>query len=112
MRFNKIFLIAIFILSINFNLFPNNFKIISRQGETSIIVNEENSNMDFKKSFPNDYFSVSTKESSYLVLDNSQKSIILMPSAKLTFENDRFTLNYGYMYIKTKHNDDIQIILK
>ena len=111
MRFNKIFLIAIFILSINFNLFPNNFKIISRQGETSIIVNEENSNMDFKKSFPNDYFSVSTKESSYLVLDNSQKSIILMPSAKLTFENNRFTLNYGYMYIKTKHNDDIQIIL-
>ena len=111
MRFNKIFLIAIFILSINFNLFPNNFKIISRQGKTSIIVNEENSNMDFKKSFPNDYFSVSTKESSYLVLDNSQKSIILMPSAKLTFENNRFTLNYGYMYIKTKHNDDIQIIL-
>lgn len=51
MRFNKIFLIAIFILSINFNLFPNNFKIISRQGETSIIVNEENSNMDFKKVF-------------------------------------------------------------
>lgn len=111
MRFNKVFLTIIFIFSINFNLSANNFKMISRQGETSVIVNEENSNMDFKKSFPNDYFSVSTKESSYLVLDNSEKSIILMPSSKLTFENNRFNLDYGYMYIKTKHNDNIQIIL-
>ncbi len=107
------YLIIIFLLSINFNLFPNdlnnNFKMISRQGETSIIVNEENSNMDFKNSFPNDYFSVSTKESSYLVLDNVKKSIILMPSSKLTFENNKFSLDYGYIYIKTKHNNEDRI---
>lgn len=107
------YLIIIFLLSINFNLFPNdlnnNFKMISRQGETSIIVNEENSNMDFNNSFPNDYFSVSTKESSYLVLDNVKKSIILMPSSKLTFENNKFSLDYGYIYIKTKHNNEDRI---
>lgn len=116
---NKIFLIIIFILPINSNLFPNNlnnsfnnnFKMISRQGETSIIVNEENSNMDFKNSFPNDYFSISTKESSYLVIDNVEKSIILMPSSKLTFENNKFSLDYGYIYIKTKRNDEVRITL-
>lgn len=116
---NKIFLIIIFILPINSNLFPNNlnnsfnnnFKMISRQGETSIIVNEENSNMDFKNSFPNDYFSISTKESSYLVIDNVEKSIILMPSSKLTFENNKFSLDYGYIYIKTKRNNEVRITL-
>lgn len=110
---SKIFLIIIFIFSINSNILPknlnNSFKMISRQGETSIIVNEENSNMDFKNSFPNDYFSISTKESSYLVIDNAEKSIILMPSSKLTFENNKFSLDYGYIYIKTKHNEEVQI---
>ena len=112
---NKIHLIIILTLISNLNLFSNNlndtFKMISRQGETSIIVNEEDSNMDFKNSFPNDYFSVSTKESSYLVLNNSEKYIILMPSTKLTFENNKFSLDYGYIYIKTKHNDDVQMTL-
>ena len=112
---NKIHLIIVLILISNINLFSNNldnsFKMISRQGETSIIVNEEDANIDFKNSFPKDYFSVSTKESSYLVLDDSKKYIILMPSTKLTFENNKFSLDYGYIYIKTKHNDDIQITL-
>ncbi|OEJ14925.1 hypothetical protein BFL38_08830 [Brachyspira hampsonii] len=92
-------------------LSANNFKIISRQGEASVIVNEEHADMDIKKSFPTDYFSISTKEESYLVIDNGEKSIILMPSSKLTYEDNKFTLDSGYIYVKSKHNDDIQMTL-
>ncbi len=92
-------------------LFANSFKVISRQGEASVIVNEEHADIDVKKSFPDDYFSISTKEESYLVIDNGEKSIILMPSSKLTYESNNFTLHSGYMYIKSKHNDDIQMTI-
>ena len=92
-------------------LFANSFKVISRQGEASVIVNEEHADIDVKKSFPDDYFSISTKEESYLVMDNGEKSIILMPSSKLTYESNNFTLHSGYMYIKSKHNDDIQMTI-
>ncbi len=92
-------------------LFANTFKVISRQGEASVIVNEEHADIDVKKSFPDDYFSISTKEESYLVMDNGEKSIILMPSSKLTYESNNFTLHSGYMYIKSKHNDDIQMTI-
>lgn len=92
-------------------LFANSFKVISRQGEASVIVNEEHADIDVKKSFPDDYFSISIKEESYLVMDNGEKSIILMPSSKLTYESNNFTLHSGYMYIKSKHNDDIQMTI-
>ena len=103
--------IIILALIFSYTLFANNFKVISRQGIASVIVNEEHANTDVKKSFPDDYFSISTKEESYIVIDNGEKSIILMPSSKLTYENDKFTLESGYMYIKTKHNDDIQMTI-
>ncbi len=93
------------------SVFANNFKVISRQGEASVIVNKEHSDIDIKKSFPDDYFSISTKESSYMVIDNGEKSIILMPESKLTFKDDRFTLDFGYIYIKSKHNDEVKITL-
>ncbi|WP_297208555.1 hypothetical protein [uncultured Brachyspira sp.] len=108
MKFN-IYILLILLFIINNIILANNFKVISRQGEASVIVNEEYSDIDLKKSFPNDYFSISTKESSYIVIDNGEKSIMLMPNSKLTYENNIFTLDLGYMYIKTKHNDDIQI---
>ena len=103
-------IIIIFIISIN-SLLANNFKVISRQGEASVIVNKEHSDIDIKKSFPEDYFSISTKESSYMVIDNGEKSIILMPESKLTFQNNQFTLHFGYIYIKSKHNDEVKITL-
>ncbi|WP_048595620.1 succinylglutamate desuccinylase/aspartoacylase family protein [Brachyspira suanatina] len=103
--------IIIFSIILSSILSANSFKVISRQGEASVIVNEEHANMDIKKSFPDDYFSISTKEESYLVIDNGEKSIILMPSSKLTYENSKFTLDSGYIYIKSKHNDDIQMTL-
>lgn len=84
-------IIIILFITIN-SLFANNFKVISRQGEASVIVNKEHSDIDIKKSFPNDYFSISTKESSYMVIDNGEKSIILMPQSKLTFQDNQFTL--------------------
>ena len=108
MKFN-IYILLILLFIINNIILANNFKVISRQGEASVIVNEEYSDIDLKKSLPNDYFSISTKESSYIVIDNGEKSIMLMPNSKLTYENNIFTLDLGYMYIKTKHNDDIQI---
>ncbi|WP_028329125.1 succinylglutamate desuccinylase/aspartoacylase family protein [Brachyspira alvinipulli] len=91
--------------------FANSFRVISRQGEASVIVNEEYADSDLNKSFPDDYFSISTKEESYIVIDNGEKSIILMPSSKLTYENEQFTLHSGYMYIKSKHNDDVQMTI-
>ena len=103
--------IIILALIFSYTLFANNFKVISRQGIASVIVNEEHANTDVKKSFPDDYFSISTKEESYIVIDNGEKSIILMPSSKLTYENNKFNLESGYMYIKTKHNDDIQMTI-
>ena len=75
--------IIIFSIILTSVLSANSFKVISRQGEASVIVNEEHADMDIKKSFPDDYFSISTKEESYLVIDNGEKSIILMPSSKL-----------------------------
>ena len=108
----KIAFILFFII-INFSSlsFANSFKVISRQGEASVIVNEEYADIDVKKKFPDDYFSISTKEGSYIVIDNGEKSIILMPSSKLTYESNRFTLYSGYMYIKSKHNDNIEMTL-
>lgn len=105
--------IKVFILLIcSFNiLFANNFKIISRQGDASIIVNKEYKNTDFKENFPKDYFSISTKEASYLVIDNEDKSIILMPNSKLTYNYNKFNLEFGYMYVKTKNYNDIEIII-
>ena len=91
----KIAFIFSVIIAFNSLLFANNFKVISRQGEASVIVNEEHANIDVKKSFPDDYFSISTKESSYLVIDNGEKSIILMPNSKITYESNRFTLHNG-----------------
>lgn len=103
---------VIIILFITINLvFANNFKVISRQGEASVIVNKEHSDIDIKKSFPDDYFSISTKESSYMVIDNGEKSIILMPESKLTFKDNKFTLDFGYIYIKSKHNDEVKITI-
>ena len=107
----KIVFIFSVIIAFNSLLFANNFKVISRQGEASVIVNEEHADIDVKKSFPDDYFSISTKESSYLVIDNGEKSIILMPNSKITYESNRFTLHNGYIYIKTKHNDDVQMTI-
>lgn len=104
------YVIIILFITIN-SVFANNFKVISRQGEASVIVNKEHSDIDIKKSFPDDYFSISTKESSYMVIDNGEKSIILMPESKLTFKDDRFTLDFGYIYIKSKHNDEVKITL-
>lgn len=111
MQFMKYFLKKIIIITIITNslLLADNFKLISKQGEASVIVNEEYADSDIKKGFPDDYFSVSTKEESYIVLDNGEKSIILMPNSKLTYECGNFTLHFGYMYIKSKHNDDIKI---
>ena len=109
MRIIKYVIIIIFI-TINL-VFANNFKVISRQGEASVIVNKEHSDIDIKKSFPDDYFSISTKESSYMVIDNGEKSIILMPESKLTFKDNKFTLDFGYIYIKSKHNDEVKITL-
>ncbi|WP_300711179.1 hypothetical protein [uncultured Brachyspira sp.] len=106
---NKYIIIIAAVLSSS--LFANNFKVISRQGTASVVVNEEYADTDVKKSFPNDYFSISTKEESYLVIDNGEKSIILMPSSKLTYENDKFNLESGYIYIKSKHNDDVQMTI-
>ncbi|WP_300370185.1 succinylglutamate desuccinylase/aspartoacylase family protein [Brachyspira sp.] len=103
--------ILIFVMILNSVMFANNFKVISRQGTASVIVNEEYANTDVKKRFPDDYFSISTKEESYIVIDNGEKSIILMPSSKLTYENNKFTLESGYIYIKSKHNDDIQMTI-
>lgn len=103
--------IIIFTIILSSILSANNFKVISRQGEASVIVNEEHADIDVKKSFPEDYFSISTKESSYLVIDNGEKSIILMPNSKLTYENEKFTLHSGYIYVKSKHNDDIKMTL-
>ena len=103
-------IIIILFITIN-SLFANNFKVISRQGEASVIVNKEHSDIDIKKSFPEDYFSISTKESSYMVIDNGEKSIILMPESKLTFQDNQFTLHSGYIYIKSKHNDEVKITL-
>ena len=102
--------IILLIISIS-PLLANNFKVISRQGEASVIVNKEHSDIDIKKSFPDDYFSISTKESSYMVIDNGEKSIILMPESKLTFQDNKFTLHSGYIYIKSKHNDEVKITL-
>ncbi|PCG20771.1 periplasmic protein [Brachyspira sp. G79] len=107
----KYILIYSFMITLSNLLFANSFKVISRQGEASVIVNEEHADIDVKKSFPDDYFSISTKEESYLVIDNGEKSIILMPSSKLTYESNNFTLHSGYMYIKSKHNDDIQMTI-
>ena len=103
-------IIIILFITIN-SLFANNFKVISRQGEASVIVNKEHSHIDIKKSFPEDYFSISTKESSYMVIDNGEKSIILMPESKLTFKDNKFTLDFGYIYIKSKHNDEVKITI-
>lgn len=111
MKIIKYILIYSFIITLNNLLFANSFKVISRQGEASVIVNEEHADIDVKKSFPDDYFSISTKEESYLVMDNGEKSIILMPSSKLTYESNNFTLHSGYMYIKSKHNDDINMTI-
>ena len=111
MKIIKYILIYSFIITLNNLLFANSFKVISRQGEASVIVNEEHADIDVKKSFPDDYFSISTKEESYLVMDNGEKSIILMPSSKLTYESNNFTLHSGYMYVKSKHNDDIQMTI-
>ena len=44
-------IIIILFITIN-SLFANNFKVISRQGEASVIVNKEHSDIDIKKSFP------------------------------------------------------------
>ena len=104
------YVIIILFITIN-SVFANNFKVISRQGEASVIVNKEHSNIDIKKSFPEDYFSISTKESSYMVIDNGEKSIILMPESKLTFKDNKFTLDFGYIYIKSKHNDEVKITI-
>ncbi|MEI0530731.1 hypothetical protein R4I97_04130 [Brachyspira pilosicoli] len=103
-------IIIILFIAIN-SLFANNFKVISRQGEASVIVNKEHSDIDIKKSFPDDYFSISTKESSYMVIDNGEKSIILMPESKLTFKDNKFTLDFGYIYVKSKHNDEVKITI-
>ncbi|WP_300758841.1 succinylglutamate desuccinylase/aspartoacylase family protein [uncultured Brachyspira sp.] len=111
MKIIKYILIYSFMITLSNLLFANTFKVISRQGEASVIVNEEHADIDVKKSFPDDYFSISTKEESYLVMDNGEKSIILMPSSKLTYESNNFTLHSGYMYIKSKHNDDIQMTI-
>ena len=111
MRLKKYILAFLAIINFNALLFANNFKLISRQGEASVIVNEEHADIDVKKSFPDDYFSISTKEASYLVIDNAEKSIILMPSSKLTYESNKFTLYSGYMYVESKHNDDVQITI-
>ncbi|WP_304354330.1 succinylglutamate desuccinylase/aspartoacylase family protein [Brachyspira innocens] len=111
MKIIKYILIYSFIITLNNLLFANSFKVISRQGEASVIVNEEHADIDVKKSFPDDYFSISTKEESYLVMDNGEKSIILMPSSKLTYESNNFTLHSGYMYVKSKHNDDINMTI-
>ena len=104
------YVIIILFITIN-SVFANNFKVISRQGEASVIVNKEHSDIDIKKSFPEDYFSISTKESSYMVIDNGEKSIILMPESKLTFKDNKFTLDFGYIYIKSKHNDEVKITI-
>lgn len=104
------YVIIILFITIN-SVFANNFKVISRQGEASVIVNKEHSGIDIKKSFPDDYFSISTKESSYMVIDNGEKSIILMPESKLTFKDNKFTLDFGYIYIKSKHNDEVKITI-
>ena len=109
MKIIKYILIYSFMVTLSNLLFANSFKVISRQGEASVIVNEEHADIDVKKSFPDDYFSISTKEESYLVMDNGEKSIILMPSSKLTYESNNFTLHSGYMYIKSKHNDNIEM---
>ncbi|MEI0517382.1 hypothetical protein [Brachyspira murdochii] len=111
MKIIKYILIYSFMITLSNLLFANSFKVISRQGEASVIVNEEHADIDVKKSFPDDYFSISTKEESYLVIDNGEKSIILMPSSKLTYESSNFTLHSGYMYIKSKHNDDINMTI-
>ena len=110
MKFN-IYIFSVLFFIIDSIAFANNFRVISRQGEASVIVNEKHADSDLKKSFPDDYFSISTKEESYIVIDNGEKSIILMPSSKLTYENEQFTLDSGYMYIKSKHNDDVQMTI-
>ncbi|MEI0604152.1 succinylglutamate desuccinylase/aspartoacylase family protein [Brachyspira alvinipulli] len=110
MKFN-IYIFSVLFFIIDSIAFANNFRVISRQGEASVIVNEKHADSDLNKSFPDDYFSISTKEESYIVIDNGEKSIILMPSSKLTYENEQFTLDSGYMYIKSKHNDDVQMTI-
>ena len=94
---------------VQITVFADTFKLISRKGEVSVIVTEDNADIDFRKSFPEDYFSITTKEYSYLVIDNGRDALILMPSSKLTYEDGKFTLHDGYMYVKSKHNDEVEM---
>ena len=94
---------------VQITVFADTFKLISRKGEVSVIVTEDNADIDFRKSFPEDYFSITTKEYSYLVIDNGRDALILMRSSKLTYEDGKFTLHDGYMYVKSKHNDEVEM---
>ena len=106
----KYFVLYIVIFALlQINIFANPFKLLSRKGEVSVIVTEDNADIDFRESFPEDYFSITTKEYSYLVIDNGRESLILMPSSKLTYDNSKFTLHEGCMYVKSKHNDEIEM---
>lgn len=107
----KLFFTSIFILISNLFLFANDYRVISRQGSASIIVSKENANIDIKNALPNDFFKIETKDSSYIVIDNGKKSIILMPRSKLTFISNNFILETGYIYAKTKHDDKIELKL-
>lgn len=107
----KIFFVYILIFTFNSFLFSNNYKLISRQGSVSVIVNKEDAKTDIKNALPNDYFKIETKDSSYAVINNDEKSILIMPKSKFTVVSDNYILEAGSIYVKTSHNDEIEFKL-
>jgi len=94
------------------SLFADSYKILSQHGTVNITINKKNINTDIINSLPDDYFKIETKESSYIVLEKDTKSIILMPSSKIVFSSDSINLEKGFLYIKSKTTNDIEINIR
>ena len=93
-------------------IFADTYKILSQNGTVNIMMDKKNVNTDIVNSLPSDYFEIETKDSSYIILEEDTKSIILMPSSKVIFSYNDITLEEGFLYVKSKTTNSIEINIK
>lgn len=85
--------------------------MISKTGEVSIRVSREETGVDIKNSLPDDFFRIETKDSSYIVIEKGEKSLILMPKSTLVYSDNNFNLESGYLYTKSRNGSDVNLAI-
>lgn len=102
-----IIIITIFVFSLS-QLNAKNYKILTQEGKISVIVNEKDSILDIKTSLPEKYFVVETKEKSYALIEGEESFILITPLSRLLFKDGSFSLESGYIFMKSKSEKNVK----